>query len=110
MPASRAGVAGTKQKKRLQRRNKKGCCRSCVIWAKDGEHRPREEPRPAAQTLATQPELARAAVVSHTSQSVLPGPKVGSWLVRAGRLARANTARLALPVVRVLFSCFDRFR
>ena len=62
---------------------------------KDGEHRPREEPRiPAAQTLATQPEVARAALVSHTSQSVLAGPKVGSWLVRAGRLAQANTALL----------------
>ena len=34
MPVSRAGVAGTKQKKRLQWRDKKGCCRSCVIWAK----------------------------------------------------------------------------
>ena len=79
---------------------------------KDGEHRPREEPRiPAAQTLATQPEVARAALVSHTSQSVLAGPKVGSWLVRAGRLARANTARLLFPLFGFFFLVdFELFR
>lgn len=63
---------------------------------KDGEHRPREEPRiPAAKTLATQPELARAAVVSHTSQSVLQGPKWAPGLCVQGG-SRERTRRVLL--------------
>ena len=112
MPVSRAGVAGTKQKKRLQWRDKKGCCRSCVIWAKmasiDRERsrvfRPRRHSQP-------QPELARAAVVSHTSQSVLQGPKWAPGLCVQGG-SRERTRRVLLfPLFGFFFLVdFDRFR
>lgn len=98
MPASRAGVAGTKQKKRLQRRNKKGCCRSCVIWAKmaniDRERSRVFRPRRHSQRSPSWLGPPSSRIPPKVCCSV--GPKVAPGLCVPGRLARANTRRVLL--------------